>query len=51
MNISNNATCNNILNKLVDANVLKIHRKGAGQRPTTYIFADLLNIVEGNNNF
>ncbi len=51
VNISNNATCNNILNKLVDANVLKIHKKGAGQRPTTYIFADLLNIVEGNNNF
>lgn len=49
--ISNSATCNNILNKLVDANVLKVHKKGAGQRPTTYVFADLLNIVEGNSNF
>lgn len=51
VNISNKATCNNILNKLVDADVLKVHKRGAGQRPTTYVFADLLNIVEGNNSF
>lgn len=50
-NINNKATGNNILNKLVDASILKIHKKGAGQRPTTYVFADLLNIVEGNNIF
>ncbi len=49
--INNKATCNNILSKLVDADILKIHKKGAGQRPTTYVFANLLNIVEGNNNF
>jgi len=51
VDINNNATCNNILNKLVDAGILKIHKKGAGQRPTTYVFADLLNIVEGHHNF
>lgn len=49
--INNKATCNNILSKLVDADILKVHKKGAGQRPTTYVFANLLNIVEGNNNF
>ena len=48
---NNNATCNNILSKLVSSEILKIHKRGAGQRPTTYVFAELLNIVEGNNNF
>lgn len=51
VNISNKATANNILKKLVNAGVLKVYREGSGQRPTTYVFADLLNLVEGRNSF
>jgi Fic family protein len=37
-----------LLRVLRDAKVLKVIREGSGRRPTTYAFAELINLCEGN---
>ena len=37
----------NLLRVLREEKILKVIREGAGRRPTTYAFAELINLCEG----
>jgi Fic family protein len=43
---SRRSTANEILKKLIDAKLIKLHKPAEGRKSAVYIFCDLLNIVE-----
>lgn len=47
LKINRKATANAILQKLVNANIIKIIKAGKGNRAAIYVFTDLINITEG----
>lgn len=46
VNISHRSTTNEILKKLMDAKLIKLHKPSEGRKAAVYIFCDLLNIVK-----
>lgn len=49
--INSKKTSTRILQKLENEGILKLYKAGSGSAPATYIFAELLNLTEGENIF